>query len=127
MGGSQGGEAAGALREGSEEPPDPFGLAYGEGSYERIGYTLEDRDGRSGLAVLPVDKGWGPNFLRMGLRLSDDFAGRNGYQLIGEANFTGLNALGGESRNRIELGRITGHVGVEDLLDTIFSSFCIGK
>ena len=44
----------------------------------------------------------------MGLRLSDDFAGRNGYQLIGEANFTGLNDYGGESRNRVELGRITG-------------------
>jgi tRNA modification GTPase len=25
------------------------------------------------------------------------------------------------------LGRITGHVGVEDLLETIFSRFCIGK
>lgn len=25
------------------------------------------------------------------------------------------------------LGRITGHVGVEDILDTVFSSFCIGK
>ncbi len=25
------------------------------------------------------------------------------------------------------LGRITGQVGVEDLLDTIFSRFCIGK
>ena len=85
-----------------------IGLAYGEGSYERISYTLEERDGRQGLAVQPVDKGWGPSFLRMGLRLSDDFAGRNSYQLIGEANFTGLNDHGGESRNRIELGRITG-------------------
>jgi tRNA modification GTPase len=26
-----------------------------------------------------------------------------------------------------ELGRITGHVGVEDILDTVFSQFCIGK
>jgi tRNA modification GTPase len=26
-----------------------------------------------------------------------------------------------------EIGRITGHVGVEDLLDTIFLEFCIGK
>jgi tRNA modification GTPase len=26
-----------------------------------------------------------------------------------------------------ELGRITGHVGVEDILDTVFSKFCIGK
>ena len=25
------------------------------------------------------------------------------------------------------LGAITGHVGVEDILDEIFSSFCIGK
>ena len=26
-----------------------------------------------------------------------------------------------------ELGRITGRIGVEDILDTVFSSFCIGK
>ncbi len=26
-----------------------------------------------------------------------------------------------------ELGRITGHLGVEDILDTVFSTFCIGK
>ncbi len=25
------------------------------------------------------------------------------------------------------VGRITGHVGVEDILDTLFSRFCIGK
>jgi tRNA modification GTPase len=25
------------------------------------------------------------------------------------------------------LGRITGHVGVEDILDTLFARFCIGK
>lgn len=85
-----------------------IGLAYGDGSYERITYDVEERDGQTGLTVNPVDKGWGPNFLRFGLRLSDDFAGRNSYQLIGEVNFTGLNERGGESRNRIELGRTTG-------------------
>jgi tRNA modification GTPase len=26
-----------------------------------------------------------------------------------------------------EVGRITGHVGVEDILDSVFSQFCIGK
>ncbi len=82
-------------------------LAYGEGSYERITYELEKRDGKTGLKVLPVDKGWGPNFLRFGLRLSDNFAGRNNYQLFTEANFTGLNSLGGESRNRLQLGEVT--------------------
>ncbi|NXS13153.1 GTPB3 GTPase, partial [Neodrepanis coruscans] len=28
---------------------------------------------------------------------------------------------------RRELGRITGHVGTEDVLDIIFRDFCIGK
>lgn len=84
-----------------------IGQAYGEGSYERIGYELTRRDGATGLTVEPVDKGWGPNFLRVGLRLSDNFNGSNSYQLISEANFTGLNAYGGESRNRVQLGRVT--------------------
>ena len=84
-----------------------IGMAYGEGSYERISYDLVKRDGETGLSVLPVDKGWGPNFLRVGLRLADNFAGRNSYQLITEANFTGLNELGGESRNRIQIGEVT--------------------
>lgn len=86
---------------------DEIGRAYGEGSYERISYDLVRKDGTTGLAVLPVDKGWGPNFLRVGVRLADNFAGRNSYQLFTEANFTGLNSRGGESRNRIQLGQIT--------------------
>ncbi|MBS0557150.1 MAG: patatin-like phospholipase family protein [Proteobacteria bacterium] len=84
-----------------------IGEAYGEGSYERIGYELTQRNGETGLTVLPVDKGWGPNFLRMGLRLSDNFNGANNYQLIAQANFTGLNDKGGESRNRVQLGQVT--------------------
>jgi NTE family protein len=84
-----------------------IGLAYGDGSYERITYDIAHRDGETGLQVLPVDKGWGPNFLRVGLRLSDNFNGRNSYQLIGEANFTGLNDFGGTSRNRVQIGEIT--------------------
>ncbi|NXQ64941.1 GTPB3 GTPase, partial [Anthoscopus minutus] len=28
---------------------------------------------------------------------------------------------------RRELGRITGHVGAEDVLDIIFRDFCVGK
>jgi len=85
-----------------------IGAAYGEGSYERISYDLVQRDdGATGLSVQPVDKGWGPNFLRLGLRLSDNFNGRNSYQLYGEANFTGLNEHGGESRNRVQIGQVT--------------------
>jgi len=91
----------------TEQVEKRIGLAYGEGSYERITYDLVDRVGRTGLVVQPVDKGWGPNYLRLGLRLADNFAGRSSYQLFAEANFTGLNSLGGESRNRVQLGQVT--------------------
>ncbi|WP_347260719.1 patatin-like phospholipase family protein [Rudaea sp.] len=91
----------------TEQLEKRIGLAYGEGSYERITYDLADRVGRTGLVVQPVDKGWGPNYLRLGLRLADNFAGRSSYQLFAEANFTGLNTLGGESRNRVQLGQVT--------------------
>lgn len=85
-----------------------IGAVYGQGNYERIGWRLVERDGRTGVEVLPVDKGWGPNFLTFGLQLSDDFAGRASYQLGAEYTMTGLNRWGGEWRTRAEVGRIGG-------------------
>ena len=45
------------------------------------------------------------------------------------AEQAGLPELRGEDLRLAmrSLGRITGHVGVEDILDTVFSRFCIGK
>ena len=45
------------------------------------------------------------------------------------AEYAGLPELRGEDLRLAmrALGRITGHVGVEDILDTVFSKFCIGK
>lgn len=96
------------------KPLDPLALekrvnsVYGQGNYERISWRLAGRDGRTGVEVTPVDKGWGPNFLTFGLQLSDDFEGRNSYQLGVEYTMTGLNRWGGEWRSRLELGEITG-------------------
>ena len=85
-----------------------LGEAYGQGSYERIVWNIEQKDGRTGLSVLPVDKGWGPNFLAFALHLSDNFRGDSNYSLAVEASFAGFNEEGGEWRNRIELGQTTG-------------------
>ena len=82
---------------------------YGDGRYERITYKTErDSSGRLGLAILPVDKGWGPNFLRFGLALDDDFQGNNNYRLSAELRLTGRNKFGGEWRNRTDLGKESG-------------------
>lgn len=85
-----------------------IGVAFGLGNYERIAWNPVEREGETGVEVLPVDKGWGPNFLAFGLQINDDFGGRNDYQLGIEYTMTGLNSYGGEWRTRGEIGRITG-------------------
>ncbi|WP_407353910.1 patatin-like phospholipase family protein [Luteimonas sp. R10] len=82
--------------------------AFAAGDYQRIGYRLVQRDGRTGLQILPEDKAWGPLFWHAGLTLSDDFSGRSNYQLSLEARLTGLNAEGGELRGRLEAGAVGG-------------------
>jgi NTE family protein len=85
-----------------------IGHAYGQGNYERIAWRPVEREGRSGIEVTPVDKGWGPNYLGFGLQISDNFEGRNSYQLGFEYTMTGINRFGGEWRSRLEFGEITG-------------------
>lgn len=85
-----------------------IGGVYGLGNYERIVWNPIERDGQTGLQVTPVDKGWGPNFVTFGLQLTDDFEGRNSYQLGVEYTMTGLNRYGGEWRSRVEIGRVAG-------------------
>ena len=82
--------------------------AFGAGDYERITWELEERRGRTGVVVTPVDQSWGPNFLRLGLQLSDNFEGDSDYLLTAQTAFTGLNSKGAEWRNTLSLGRVTG-------------------
>jgi len=82
--------------------------AHGAGQFERISWQLvRDEQGRTGIEVLPVDKGWGPGFLTFGLQLSDDFNGRNSYQINTEFTQTGLNRYGLDWRTLISIGRVT--------------------
>jgi len=91
-----------------EAVTDQIGRAFGGGTYERIDYRLEERDGEFGLIVRPIDKTWGPTYLRMGLQFEDDFAGRDDYQFNAEVRMTGLSSTGAEWRNLLQLGRESG-------------------
>lgn len=81
--------------------------AYAEGTYQRIGWRIVERDGRRGVELLPIDKTWGPMFASLGLQLSDDFNGRSDYQLTAELLRTGVSGDGDELRALLRLGRIT--------------------
>jgi len=83
-----------------------IGELYGENHYERISYQLEDLDDELVLRVTPIDKNWGPHFLRLGLRLSDDFDGGSTYQLEGLARIASDLGPGAEWRVRVALGQL---------------------
>ncbi len=87
---------------------EDISLAFGRGSYERISWSAREADGQRGIQILPVDKGWGPNFLAFGLQLYDDFRGSTNYSVAIESTATGINPRGGEWRNRLETGKRTG-------------------
>jgi NTE family protein len=83
---------------------DPDGLEqeveslYGRGNMEMLDYQLaHDSFGRYGLDFTAHRNSWGPNYLRFGIELEDDFKGLTTFNAAGRVDFTELNSLGAES------------------------------
>ena len=49
-----------------------IGRAYGDGRFETIDYRLVQREGQTGLEIIPQQKAW-IAFGKMGLQIDDDF------------------------------------------------------
>lgn len=77
---------------------------YGLQLYEQVGYSLVEENGRTGVEYRARAKSWGPNFLQFGVSLEDDFEGSTGFNLEGRLTRSGINRLGAEWRNDIQLG-----------------------
>ncbi len=69
---------------------------YGLDLFESIDYSLASRDNLTGLDVMARRKSWGPNYVRFGLNLQDDFEGNSAYNAAVRVIMTELNARGGE-------------------------------
>ncbi len=86
--------------------------AYGDGYFERVDYSMT-RDGeRNVLRIMPVEKSWGPDYLRLGLNLNSSVTGQSSFSVRAAYQKTWLNALGGELLYSAELGTNTG-LGVD--------------
>jgi NTE family protein len=72
--------------------------------YQHTDYRLEDGPGGTALVFRLDEKPWGPNYLRAGLELASDFAGRGEFNVKLSHNRHWLNAAGGEWRNRLQIG-----------------------
>jgi NTE family protein len=75
--------------------------------FEKVDYHFEEVNGERVLVIKPVEKDWGPNYLRFGLNLSTDFKGQSSFDVIVSHRMTWLNSRGLEWRNLVSLGRTT--------------------
>jgi len=72
--------------------------------FESIDYRLVEQGGGSGLEVRLRGKSWGPNYVRFGLNLEDDFEGNSRYNAAARFIMTELNALGAEWLTDLQIG-----------------------
>ena len=78
---------------------------YGLGNFELLDYRLvRTPQGATGLAFTARRNSWGPNYLRLGLSLEDDFAGNSTFNAAGRVSFTELNPLGAEAALDLQVG-----------------------
>ena len=77
---------------------------YGLDRFESIDYTLVEDEGRTGLELDLRRKSWGPNYVRVGLNLEDDFQGNSRYNAALRFIATELNGLGGEWLTDLQIG-----------------------
>jgi NTE family protein len=74
------------------------------GDYARADYRVVNTPAGEGLLFDLEDKPWGPNFLRVGLDLSTDFAGSSSFNLKFAHERHWLTPSGTEWRSRLNLG-----------------------
>ena len=81
---------------------------YGLGNFETLDYALVERgegdDEESGLEVRARRKSWGPNYVRFGLSLEDDFQGNSRYNAAARFILTELDDLGAELITDVQIG-----------------------
>lgn len=72
--------------------------------FESVDYTIVDDNGRSGIEFHLRRKSWGPNYVRFGLNIEEDFEGNSRYNVAARFIATELNDLGGEWLTDLQIG-----------------------
>ncbi len=85
------------------KPLDPDAVArhittvYGQGNLEALDYrVVQDDDDRYGLLLAARRNSWGPNYVRFGLSLQDDFQGNSSYNAAARFVLSEITTPGGE-------------------------------
>ena len=77
---------------------------YGLNIFERVSYEVT-RMGKQNILTIHVrKKSWGPHYIRFGMNLESNFAGRSIFNLATSITSTPLNSYGGEWRTELQIG-----------------------
>jgi len=84
------------------KPLDPDAVArhvttvYGQGNLEALDYRIVQEDERYGLSLDARRNSWGPNYVRFGLSLQEDFQGNSTYDAAARFVLSEITQPGGE-------------------------------
>ena len=77
---------------------------YGDGYYEHVDYSVLNQRDKTILRVTPVEKSWGPDYIRFAMNLNADTSQGSSFALRGAYHKTLLNDLGAELLLTGEIG-----------------------
>ena len=94
------------------KPLDPDAVArhvtaiYGQGNLEALDYRVvqDPADDRFGISLSARRNSWGPNYVRFGLNLQDDFQGNSSYNAAARLVLSEITAPGGELVTDLQIG-----------------------
>ncbi|MBC7984785.1 MAG: patatin-like phospholipase family protein [Candidatus Obscuribacterales bacterium] len=72
--------------------------------FESVDYSIVEDGDQTGLEFHLRRKSWGPNYIRFGLNLIDDFEGNSRYNVAARFIVTELNELGAEWLSDVQIG-----------------------
>jgi NTE family protein len=103
-----------AFRDLTGRPLDPDRLAqrvtalYGQGGLDTLDYQVVSEDQRYGLALDARPSAMGPNYLRFGLMLQDDFQGNSTYTAAVRYVMSDVTRTGGQWVTDLQIGSVGG-------------------
>jgi NTE family protein len=74
------------------------------GEFDQVGFQIVPDGDRNRLEINAHEKSWGPNFLRMGLKLESNLEGEGDFGVLLNLRKAPINGRGGELQSIIEIG-----------------------
>ncbi|WP_170942936.1 patatin-like phospholipase family protein [Candidatus Dactylopiibacterium carminicum] len=78
---------------------------FSDGYYQSVDYSVVNTRDKRVLRITPIEKPWGPDYARFGLRLDSVIGKQSSFSLRGALHQTWLNSLGGEMLYEGEIGQ----------------------